>query len=280
MDRRHAEPATAAGARSTPTTTYYYLNNIPFADHGALLDPPTEDVTRALRLDAGAARRHGASTSPARRARRSTICASTQRGRQLVRPLGHELHLRHLVGAVRAQRRRRRPRRARDPEGGGVARRASRTRMAAGARTAPATSSIIAATSAAPSTASQTAWALLGLMAAGEVDHPAVAARHRLSRAQRKAPTALLEGGALHRDRLPARVLSALPRLPEILPALGAGALPQLEARQCARGGVRDVVRTPSRNARRRRAHGGGQVAPIGRAPGSSSIAGPYDPGR
>ena len=25
--------------------TYGYLNNIPFADHGALLDPPTEDVT-------------------------------------------------------------------------------------------------------------------------------------------------------------------------------------------------------------------------------------------
>jgi squalene-hopene/tetraprenyl-beta-curcumene cyclase len=25
--------------------TYYYLNSIPFADHGALLDPPTEDVT-------------------------------------------------------------------------------------------------------------------------------------------------------------------------------------------------------------------------------------------
>ncbi len=24
---------------------YLYLNNIPFADHGALLDPPTEDVT-------------------------------------------------------------------------------------------------------------------------------------------------------------------------------------------------------------------------------------------
>ena len=28
-----------------PTTNIYYLNNIPFADHGALLDPPTEDVT-------------------------------------------------------------------------------------------------------------------------------------------------------------------------------------------------------------------------------------------
>ncbi len=25
--------------------TYYYLNHIPFADHGALLDPPTSDVT-------------------------------------------------------------------------------------------------------------------------------------------------------------------------------------------------------------------------------------------
>ena len=24
---------------------YDYLNNIPFADHGALLDPPTDDVT-------------------------------------------------------------------------------------------------------------------------------------------------------------------------------------------------------------------------------------------
>ena len=26
---------------------HHYLNNIPFADHGALLDPPTADVTRA-----------------------------------------------------------------------------------------------------------------------------------------------------------------------------------------------------------------------------------------
>ena len=25
--------------------TYSYLNEIPFADHGALLDPPTSDVT-------------------------------------------------------------------------------------------------------------------------------------------------------------------------------------------------------------------------------------------
>ena len=25
--------------------THYHLNHIPFADHGALLDPPTADVT-------------------------------------------------------------------------------------------------------------------------------------------------------------------------------------------------------------------------------------------
>ena len=37
--------------------TYYYLNNIPFADHGALLDPPTEDVTARCVSDAGATRR-------------------------------------------------------------------------------------------------------------------------------------------------------------------------------------------------------------------------------
>ena len=42
---------------------------------------------------------------------------------------------------------------------------------------------------AAPSTASQTAWALLGLMAAGEVDHPSVGARCRLSAGDTAGPT-------------------------------------------------------------------------------------------
>ena len=36
---------------------YYYLNHIPFADHGALLDPPTErDVSARCPVDAGAIR--------------------------------------------------------------------------------------------------------------------------------------------------------------------------------------------------------------------------------
>ena len=52
---------------------------------------------------------------------------------------------------------------------------AFRTRTAAGARAGDSYRLDYTATSRAPSTASQTAWALLGLMAAGEADHPAVA---------------------------------------------------------------------------------------------------------
>ena len=94
----------------------------------------------------------------------------------------------------------------------------------------------------APSTASQTAWALLGLMAAGEVDHPAVARgiKYLADNAGRRR---LLERAALYRDRFPARVLSALPRLCEVFPAMGDGALPQSPARQYPRGGLRDVAR-------------------------------------
>ena len=55
--------------------TYYYLNNIPFADHGALLDPPTEDVTARCVSHAGAARRakRQAAVMPAA----SPICATS-----------------------------------------------------------------------------------------------------------------------------------------------------------------------------------------------------------
>ena len=95
----------------------------------------------------------------------------------------------------------------------------------------------------APSTASQTAWALLALMAAGDVDHPAVA--RGVAYLQADAGRARPVGrGALHRHRLPARLLSALPRLCEILPAVGAGALPQPAARQqqaCAAWPVKDA---------------------------------------
>lgn len=42
-----------------PDNTYYYLNEIPFADHGALLDPPTVDVSvRCAMLMARVAKEH------------------------------------------------------------------------------------------------------------------------------------------------------------------------------------------------------------------------------
>jgi len=79
----------------------YYLNNIPFSNHGALLDPPKRDVTAAAsrcwrsRRDRSTARPVADGGAYLRRTQLSP------RGRWL-RPLGAELHLRHLVGAVRA----------------------------------------------------------------------------------------------------------------------------------------------------------------------------------
>ena len=105
VDHRHAVAATAAGARSTPDNTYYYLNHIPFADHGALLDPPTADVT--ARCVSFLAQLGMPEDDPAIGARARLSAARTGDGRQLVRPLGHQLHLRHLVGALRPQRGRR-----------------------------------------------------------------------------------------------------------------------------------------------------------------------------
>ena len=91
----HAERM-AAGARSMPTTPITYLNHIPFADHGALLDPPTADVTaRCL----GMLAQLGYRTRPSRIARHRLSAARAGDRRLLVRPLGHQLHLRHLVGA-------------------------------------------------------------------------------------------------------------------------------------------------------------------------------------
>ena len=81
--------------RQQPACT---CNNIPFADHGALLDPSTEDMTgRVLelmgafgttaRLRAGRAGHRLDPPGPAPR-------------RAVVRALGRQLHLRHVVGAA------------------------------------------------------------------------------------------------------------------------------------------------------------------------------------
>ena len=81
--------------------TYHYLNHIPFADHGALLDPPTADVTArcvSMLAQLGETTRH----EPGFGARNRRPPGRSGEGRKLVRPLGHELHLRNLVVAMRA----------------------------------------------------------------------------------------------------------------------------------------------------------------------------------
>ncbi len=151
---------------------HYYLNNIPFSDHGALLDPPTEDLTgRCLSMLAQLGER--CETHPAlirgleflRRTQHpegswygrwgmnyiygtwSVLCALNMLG------LDHQSpEIRRAVDWLAM---------IQNSDGGWGEDGTSYKLDYHGYE-------------AAPSTASQTAWALLGLMAAGEVDHPAV----------------------------------------------------------------------------------------------------------
>ncbi|HEY7302456.1 MAG TPA: squalene--hopene cyclase [Xanthobacteraceae bacterium] len=152
--------------------THHYLNHIPFADHGALLDPPTEDVSarcvsmltqlgdvpakeprvaRALEYLRGAQLEDGSwfgrwgmnyiyGTW-------SVLCALNAAG---IDPRSGEVR-KAVDWLVRIQN-----------EDGGWGEDGSSYRLD------------YRGYEPAPSTASQTAWALLGLMAAGEVDHAAV----------------------------------------------------------------------------------------------------------
>jgi squalene-hopene/tetraprenyl-beta-curcumene cyclase len=152
---------------------YYYLNNIPFADHGALLDPPTEDVT-ARCLSMLAQLGETAQTSPAVAAaidylRRTQLAEGSWYGRWGMNYIYGTWSVLCALNAVGVDHGAGEFRKAVDwlvriqnPDGGWGEDGASYKLDYRGYE-------------AAPSTASQTAWALLGLMAAGEVDHPAVA---------------------------------------------------------------------------------------------------------
>jgi squalene-hopene/tetraprenyl-beta-curcumene cyclase len=151
---------------------YYYLNNIPFADHGALLDPPTDDVTaRCVSMLVQIGDAPEKSTAVARGIdylRRtqmqegswygrwgmnyiygtwSVLCALNAAGIDHAAPEFRKA----VAWLVKIQ----------NSDGGWGEDGMSYKLDYRGYEPAP-------------STASQTAWALLGLMAAGEVDHPAV----------------------------------------------------------------------------------------------------------
>ena len=77
--------------------THYALNHIPFADHGALLDPPTADVTG--RCVSFLAQIGLSSDDPVMRRRHRLPAARAGAGWELVWPVGHQFHLWHLVGS-------------------------------------------------------------------------------------------------------------------------------------------------------------------------------------
>ena len=152
---------------------YYYLNNIPFADHGALLDPPTEDVTaRCLSMLAQFGETIGSSAAVARGVdylRRTQLAEGSWYGRWGMNYIYGTWSVLCALNVVGVDHGAPEMRKAVDwlvaiqnEDGGWGEDGASYKLDYRGYERAP-------------STASQTAWALLGLMAAGEVDHPAVA---------------------------------------------------------------------------------------------------------
>ena len=150
--------------------SYYYLNNIPFADHGALLDPPTEDVSgRCVGMLAQLGNGGKPLADGVDYLRKKQMPDGSWWGRWGVNYIyGTWSSLAGLNAAgltpddptmkkaadwlIAIQ----------NPDGGWGENCDSYKLDYKGYEPAP-------------STASQTAWALLGLMAAGQVDHPAVA---------------------------------------------------------------------------------------------------------
>jgi len=153
--------------------THEYLNHIPFADHGALLDPPTADLTaRCVSMLGQLGERPETSPAVARgvewliRDQREDGSWYGRWGMNYIYGTWSVLSALNAAGVDR-----RSPTmskavdwllRIQNPDGGWGEDGSSYKLDYHGYEPAP-------------STASQAAWALLGLMAAGETDHPAVA---------------------------------------------------------------------------------------------------------
>ncbi len=156
-----------------PENTHHYLNNIPFSDHGALLDPPTADVSgRCLSMLAQLGET-APNSQPAQRALDYLLAEQEADGSWYGRwGMNYIYGTWSALGALNA---------AGLPHDDARMRRAAKWLLsiqnADGGWGEDGDSYKLdyRGYEAAASTASQTAWAVLGLMAAGEVEHPAVA---------------------------------------------------------------------------------------------------------
>lgn len=152
--------------------TYHYLNNIPFADHGALLDPPTADVTARCISMLGQLGDKVETSEPLRRAVAYLLSEQlpdgSWYGRWGINYIYGAWSSLCALNAIGLSSEHEAVHRAADwllsiqNADGGWGEDGDSYKLHYNGYEA------------APSTASQTAWALLGLMAAGEVDHPAV----------------------------------------------------------------------------------------------------------
>jgi len=152
--------------------THYYLDNIPFADHGALLDPPTEDVTArcvSMLAQLGEKPDSEVQTRALDYLRRTQRPEGSWYGRWGMNHIYGTWSVLCALNAAGVDRTAPEVRKAVDwlvaiqnPDGGWGEDGSSYKLDYRGHEPAI-------------STASQSAWALLALMAAGETDHPAVA---------------------------------------------------------------------------------------------------------
>jgi len=150
----------------------YYLNNIPFSDHGALLDPPTEDVTaRCVSMLAQLGETAQTSKAVADGVdylRRTQLAEGSWYGRWGLNYIYGTWSVLCALNAAGVSHQDPTIRKAVDwlvsiqNADGGWGEDATSYRLD------------YRGFEGAPTTASQTAWALLGLMAAGEVENPAV----------------------------------------------------------------------------------------------------------
>lgn len=152
--------------------TYHYLNNIPFADHGALLDPPTVDVSaRCISMLAQLG-------EPADSPRMKAALAYLEKEQEADGSWFGRWGVNYIYGtwsalsALNAA--------GVDPHGPAVRKAVNwllsiQNEDGGWGENCESYALDYKRYTPARSTASQTGWALIGLMAAGEVDHPAVA---------------------------------------------------------------------------------------------------------